>query len=786
MTKLRKSGISLSNSPAMARAEAANYAASVKNRTLTSEMRTKRAATNRQLLAGQRLQAFNGSNVEIALPKIRQPLSTLADKGIPFNIEDDRELKEIRRWARLFYVTHDLVPLLIDIYSKFPCVGLEFDAKDPEIKDFYEELFFNQLNYQQFLPDSLGREYYISGEVTAFAHFSESLGSWASEEILNPDYVSVSKSLFSEDERVQLRVKEIVEMLKSGPDGGHIVDSEIETPSERLERTHEYSELARYYPEFIQAAAQDDGLDLSDALVSRIVNKSADWHLRGTPHLLRSFRTLMMEESLNAAQDAVADRLYSPFILATLGIEDLGDGTPWIPTSAELEESRDDFQTALMGDFRLMVHNFGLKVESVFGRESVPRFDQDYDRIDKKLLQAWGIGESLISGGTAQGGAYASSALNREFVTQMMVTFQNQAKAHIQKRMELVAEAQGHFDYELKGSYRRPIYREIIEYDPETGKEYIRKVPKLLIPEVKFSTLNLRDEAQEREFMQSLKDAGVPISDKKLSVSIDIDFTQELERASDELVQKGLAQAQAMKKLQQLCDKDGLPYPEDLAMYLGNTLMLRQQLAGVEGIEQQNKQMEQAADQASPAGQMGLLPGTVPLPPPPPDGEGGGDDGPMAMVANFPSMMSPNMSQPGVEESETKQKRPIEVPRNRIRPPESDEHRGTEPKAAGKRSDKFKNGPSTYKASYTLPKEEVERHLNRFSKLSSHRPNGDLDSLIHDPGFWQIVNMPQYEGQVLADWAEIQAGGAEESRDLLQEALEMYEEMYGIYIPLPA
>lgn len=387
--------------------------------------------------------------------------------------------------CRMFYATHDLVPLLIDIYSKFPVVGLEFDSKDPLIKKFYEEMFLGELNYLEFLPDQLGREYFTVGEVTSLAHFNESLGVWSSEEILNPDMLRVSRSLFVQRDRVQLLVKDLVDNLRQGPEGGGGLTNTDETPSERLQRNQEYQDLVRYYPEIIQAASQNDGLDISDALISRIVNRPTPWAKRGAPHLLRSFRTLMTEESLMAAQDAVADRLYSPLVLATLGIEDMGDGEPWIPDQAELDDARDDLQTALAADFRLMVHNFGLKVENVFGRESVPNLESDFERVQTKLLQAWGIGEALISGGT--GGAYASSALNREFVTQIMTGFQNALKRHIIKRAEVIAEAQGHYDYDLKGGVRVPIYREIVEVDPETGEEYIRKVPKLLVPEVKFS-----------------------------------------------------------------------------------------------------------------------------------------------------------------------------------------------------------------------------------------------------------------------------------------------------------
>ena len=285
------------------------------------------------------------------------------------------------------------------------------NCKDPLIERFYTDMFLgDDLNYLEFLPTQFSREYFLSGEVTSLAHFNESLGIWSSEEILNPDTLRVSRSLFVQQDRVQLMVKEMVDSLRNGPSGtGSGAD---ETPSERLQRMKEWETLAREYPEIVQAAAQDDGLDISDALISRVVNRATPWARRGTPFLLRSFRTLMMEESLNAAQAAVADRLYSPMVLATLGVPDLGDGEPWIPDQSELDDVRDDMQSALAADFRLLVHNFGLKIESVFGREAVPNLDNDYARVERKLLQAWGIGEALISGGT--GGAYASSALNRE------------------------------------------------------------------------------------------------------------------------------------------------------------------------------------------------------------------------------------------------------------------------------------------------------------------------------------------------------------------------------------
>jgi hypothetical protein len=831
VTKLRKMGASMPNSPTQARAEAMNMQAAVNNRSLTASMNRSRMANYR----GRQFTAFQGSNMQIALPKVRQPLGTMADKGIPFNVEDDEELKSIRRWSRLFYATHDLVPLLIDIYSKFPVVGLEFDSKDPLIKKFYEEMFLGELNYLEFLPDQLGREYFTVGEVTSLAHFNESLGVWSSEEILNPDMLKVSRSMFVQRDRVQLLVKELVENLRQGPENGSAMSDTGETPSERLQRNKEYQDLVRYYPEIIQAASQNDGLDISDALVSRIVNRSTPWAKRGTPHLLRSFRTLMTEESLNAAQDAVADRLYSPLVLATLGIPDMGDGEPWIPDQSELDDTRDDLQAALAADFRLMVHNFGLKVENVFGRESVPNLDADFERVQTKLLQAWGIGEALISGGT--GGAYASSALNREFVTQIMTGFQNSLKRHIIKRAEVIAEAQGHYDYDLKGGVRVPIYREIVEYDEDTGEEYIRKVPKLLIPDVKFSTLNLRDEAQERAFISQLKAMGVPVSDKTLAVNIDMEFDQELERQAEESVAKLMATAQAMKKVQDLCDAQNLPYPPELAQHLMSTLQLRQgktqtelgEAQAVAGEAQAEMQTEQVEMQKAMMEQQMMGAGMAPAPGgqqalPPPDpaqaqAEAEMEGGPMQAPAQGPNvspLAAPGPAAPGPgnppagvyaarsaglgaingphgsppaaaapsggvgPELPPGVPEPSEIPRNRQRPEESDSMRGNTPKQA----ERIRTGPSSYGRSRKASEEQVQGQVKRLEVVAnwdfSVSRHPQVSDLVNDPKFYRALNMETYRGQLQADWPEILAGGADDSKRILDDMLAQFFEIFGV------
>jgi hypothetical protein len=702
-------------------------------------------------------------------------------------------------------------------------VGLEFQARDTAIERFYTDMFLEgDLDYEEFLPEQFAREYFVAGEVTSLAHFSESLGVWSSEEILNPDMVRVSKSVFVEQERVQLLVKEMVEALRQGPSG--MPDTE-ESPSERQERTWEYQMLVKHYPEFLTAAANDDGLDISDALWSRAANKTNPWDDRGTPLLLRSFRTLIMEESINAAQDAVCDRMYAPLIVATLGIENMGDGQPWIPEQSDLDDLRDDFQSALAGDFKFIAHNMGLKVESVLGRETAPRFDQDYDRIDAKLLQAWGIGQALIAGGSAGQGTYASSALNREVCEQLMFGFQKKVRRHINHRMEVIAEAQQHYDYEIsnfvKGLRRTPKYREVVIEDPDTGEEKIIRAPKLLFPKVNFATLNLRDEQTERQFISQLKSMGVPISDGTLAVNIKVDFKEELERQSQEFVDKANATGQALMVAQQIADAEGTPYSPELSSALQATLMLRQMLAQTKLAEDQAKMSKvQTTQMTAPAASaQGILPGMPALPPAPADqgGAEGGDEGappppggappggdegapPGAALAGPPQMMAaavtplmfhrgPTAHGPGAVPEEEDDEVIVEVPRNRSRPPESDEARKSMPKQARRRRrgangeiieirkpTKFELGPSSWRTSLNAGPETVERAIAR-REMIARAPT--VSELVDDPDFYRLIQMEAEQAQIQGDYPDIRAGRGGTSAGLLAEMIEHYSEITG-------
>jgi len=490
---------------------------------------------------------MGGGDVFAAIPRMYNPEEYFQSQKIPYRINNDQERFKLYQWLDLFYRTHYLIPILVDIFTRFPLVGLELHCPDKQLKEFYKDLFFDRLQYDQFLTD-LGREYWTLGQAFPLGHFHEGLGIWEEEELIDPTMVKVrqypiigGQQFFLSSEGMN-SIREIVE---------------------KREPKEIYYLLERDYPEWIPFLRNKKDIPVSNVLMKQVAFKASPRDNYGTPILLRALRTLLHEEKLMASQDAIAERLYSPLILAKLGITDLGqDRGPWIPGPAEIQDVRDQLDLALSADFRLMVHHFGLEINNVFGREQMPRLDQDFDRIERRLMQTFGVNPSLLSGGAASQ-PYASSALQAEFLNQILRTYQGYLKRHYENRAYIVAEAQRHFAYERRGDQRIPIMEEVLDYD-ENGQEIIVEKNKLLIPELRMKVLDLRDEATQRQFLQALRQQGVPIPDQDIAMGMHYDFDEALGRTQEEMIQKTVAQQEAKVKTYDILAAKGLPIPPDL------------------------------------------------------------------------------------------------------------------------------------------------------------------------------------------------------------------------------
>jgi hypothetical protein len=61
-----------------------------------------------------------GGDVFAALPRFYNPREYFEMSQIPYDIKDDKQRIELYKWLNMFYMTHYLIPSLVDIFTRFP------------------------------------------------------------------------------------------------------------------------------------------------------------------------------------------------------------------------------------------------------------------------------------------------------------------------------------------------------------------------------------------------------------------------------------------------------------------------------------------------------------------------------------------------------------------------------------------------------------------------------------------------------------------------------------------
>ena len=146
----------------------------VDNADVIAEMRANRRI-NKQAAGNGGVGAGGIGQFSFATARPRDPLFYWRQNNLPYDVAKDEELQKIRAFCRLLYITHPVIASAIDIYSKYPLIGMEMTGKDSELNDFYSDLFFDQLDYEEFLLD-VGREYWTTGEAWPLGSFNDTLG----------------------------------------------------------------------------------------------------------------------------------------------------------------------------------------------------------------------------------------------------------------------------------------------------------------------------------------------------------------------------------------------------------------------------------------------------------------------------------------------------------------------------------------------------------------------------------------------------------------------------------
>lgn len=646
-----------------------------------------------------------GANVSFATGRPRDPMFYWRQNNIPYDVTKDDELKKIREFCRLLYLTHPVVAMCTDIFTKFPLQGMDLECKDDQLTDFYGTLFFDQLDYPNYLLD-IGREYWLVGEAWPLGSFNEILGVWDDDELLNPDDVQVERSPFLKDPRFLIRLPETLRRVL-----------------QERSPAWEYEKLMQSYPELAAYAGRDSLMPVSNILLKQLRFKGDTFHKRGIPILMRGFRAIVQEEMLNAALDAIADRLYTPLVLAKLGASatDLGTAVPWIPTQNDLENFEEAVDAALAGDFRIITHHFATDMQPVFGRENMPDLSADFDRVLDRILMIYGLSRTMLNG-AEQGETYAADALNRDVVSQLLTHYQEIIRSFYKDRALVVAEAQEHFDYDVRGGRRYVKMEEVLEVDEESGEQRIVEQPALLVPDMTFKTMTLANEQDERQFREMLNQAGVPIPYQRRLQGTGMDLDDIIEKRKTENVALAIAEQETRKEIFKALRAAGLPLPQDLI----DDFQPKPITPGV-------SPMAAGQDMAIPM--LGQDPAELPALAPSMEDEQDDEDQQMegegAPIQTGPDGGQVIMMPPSNQAEEGDQ-----------RPPESDEQRRNMPKPAYRYFKRQKDAPraSRVEESYVYDKGQVREATQVFyeppnneieSKPEDYRPSGKFGDPRH-------------------------------------------------------
>jgi len=266
--------------------------------------------------------------------------------------------------------------------SKFPLTDMRVVSKDPELEEFYKTLFIEDLDYEFFFEQIL-HEYWTCGEAFPYGQWNAMLGIWEDDELIDADDVNVIKTPFNKTPRLEMKLPKTLRDIL-----------------ENREPEWEYNKLVSIYPELLHFVLNDEYMPVSGELMKQIAFRADTFHPRGLPILLRAFRTVYQEEMLMAAQDAIASRLYTPLVLAKLGAtaQDTGMNMAWMPSQGDIQQFQDALEAALMADFRVLTYHFGIDMELVFGKEAMPDFTPDFDRIVDRILQTFGMSQTALMG----------------------------------------------------------------------------------------------------------------------------------------------------------------------------------------------------------------------------------------------------------------------------------------------------------------------------------------------------------------------------------------------------
>lgn len=438
---------------------------------------------------GPNVRTANSINTITTAPNFYSPFLTPSSFQIP------NARREVYLWANWWRNNEPKVAAAISFLTNFVFTGWTLECSSTYVKDYFEKLT-EKLNFSKWLPE-ISKSYYLMGDAFVLTSLDcehcQGTGwdnnkneeckhdgaSWRSISLLNPDSVLKNPGMIDQE-------------------GAYVYRPSAEEV--RVVNERQPKEVYDAIPDNIKKLImRGDPIKLNPLSIQHFKHGSNPWEDYGVSLVRPLFPILTYKDKLRQAQYIIAERHITPIKIVKIGSDNR-------PASQEDIDNVQDELASLANDPNLTLvthHNFELDWYS--GYQKSGSLTGEFEEINSEILDGLMLSKALL-GGSDTGVSYSNAQVSLLAMHRRLEAFRKEVAHWIENKVfKPVAEWNG---FVVEG---------------ERGQD------ELVYPKIKFDDLQLKDDSQKLQVMQTANQAGV-ISNVSLIEAFGLDVDQEIER----------------------------------------------------------------------------------------------------------------------------------------------------------------------------------------------------------------------------------------------------------------
>jgi intein/homing endonuclease len=321
-----------------------------------------------------------------------------------------------------------------------------------------------------------------------YGTWNEEDGRWDKFITLNPDYVEIEKTVFSDEPLLKLDPDEGLKRIVTNKKPRYLYDS--------LDpQIKAYVSKGQKIPLSSMVIQTNEG-KFEFPQVIQLARKNSQYETYGTPMMTAAFKILIYKDLLRRAQFSIAKRHWKPIKIVKVG-DELHE-----PTNEVLDSVEEAIRYADEDQNGWLVWHHYISADYIASAGHVLPLQAEYTWIDKELMRAMEISDAVL---TNQGMTFANASVSLRVMVNKYQRFQKMLSDFIKNFIyKPVAQVQGFYKTNDDGE-----------------KE-------LVIPEIEWELTRLQDDAQLKTVLQNLQQKGL-VSRHTVMTYLGLDYDKEKE-----------------------------------------------------------------------------------------------------------------------------------------------------------------------------------------------------------------------------------------------------------------